>query len=129
MVLPEFIRSARGSASVESAIYFPIVILCAAAVIALVINMHMHTSAQAHMHIALRAESDAKSGTADVIAVGSVWKDRYRKEAEDKSFNMSGGGALNVEYIYAVDDSGEQLGRVYIINERLIVKGADVIKP
>ncbi|MDR0851961.1 MAG: hypothetical protein LBN36_05660 [Clostridiales Family XIII bacterium] len=124
----KFLGSARGSASVESAIYFPIAILCAAAVIALVINMYMDTSAQAYAHIALRAESVMKSGTAEILSVGTAVdeRNRIRQEAEAKHFAIAGGGAFELEYVYAEDGSYE-LGRSYVIDEGLVVKGAALV--
>ncbi|MDR3225939.1 MAG: hypothetical protein LBT52_06590, partial [Clostridiales Family XIII bacterium] len=61
------VRSARaGSAMVESAIYFPVIVLCIMFVIYVMIDMYSEAALQSHLHLMVRAESGRLSGVTDV---------------------------------------------------------------
>jgi hypothetical protein len=74
---------------VEAAIFFPIAVFCAMAVLALLLNIYSQTSTQAHLHIRLRAEAAAYGDRAQVRLEDAYIRDRYRREAESVSFAYS----------------------------------------
>ena len=82
-------NSCKGTAMVEAAIFFPIAVFCAMAVLALLINIYSQTSAQANLHIRLRAEAAAYGDRTQVRIQDAYVRDRYRREAENLSFVFS----------------------------------------
>ena len=78
---------------VEAAIYFPIAVFCAMAVMALLLNIYSQTATQAHLHVRLRAEAAAVGDRTQARLTDAYARDRYRSEAESVSFAISDGGA------------------------------------
>jgi len=71
---------------VEAAIYFPIAVFCAMAVMALLLNIYSQTATQAHLHVYLRTEAAAKGDRTQARLTDAYARDRYRSEAESVSF-------------------------------------------
>jgi hypothetical protein len=63
---------------VESAIYFPFIVLGIMFTIYVMIDLYSIASLQAHLHLAVRAESGRLSGATDVGVGGGTGYDRYR---------------------------------------------------
>lgn len=67
---------------VEAAIFFPIAVFCAMAVMALMLNMYSQTVTQAHLHVRVRAEAAAADGRTKASLTDAYARDRYRRDAE-----------------------------------------------
>ena len=80
--------ASKGSAMVEAAIFFPIAVFCAMAVITLMLNIYSQTTTQAHVHVRLRAEAAADGGRTQSLIVDEYERDLYRREAESVSFTI-----------------------------------------
>jgi hypothetical protein len=83
---------------VESAIYFPFIVLGIMFTIYVMIDMYSIASLQAHLHISVRAESGSLSGVteADVLS-GASGYDRYRDAAFAKKIKLGKGTAKNTK--------------------------------
>jgi hypothetical protein len=81
------IKSKRGTAMVEAAVVFPLVIASVMAIIYLMINLYSFTALRASLHVALRAEADAKSGLTEVVIADGRMYDRYRLAAERRGIS------------------------------------------
>lgn len=124
---------------VEAAIFFPIAVFCAMAVLALLLNIYSQTATQAHLHVRLRAEAAAYGDRTQVLLADAYPRDRYRKEAESVSFAISETGNLLSKSLEAsraklyyggrfTDPRGyetEYHARSYIIDEAAIVRLKD----
>ncbi|MDR2296448.1 MAG: hypothetical protein LBD95_06570 [Clostridiales Family XIII bacterium] len=85
------LRSKRGTAMVEAAIVFPLVIAAVMAIIYLMINLYGFTALRSSLHVMLRAEADTETGLTQVtIADGRVY-DRYRLAAERRGISAEHG--------------------------------------
>ena len=127
--------SCKGGAMVEAAIFFPIAVFCAMAVMALMLNIYSQTATQAHLHIYLRGEAAAYGDRTQAKLTDAYERDRYRREAESVSFAVSETGSLFHRSLTAsrsktyyggrfTDPEGyetEYYARSYIINESGIV--------
>ena len=82
-------NSCSGGAMVEAAIFFPIAVFCAMAVMALLLNIYSQTATQAHLHVRLRAEAAAVGDRTQAYLTDAYARDRYRREAESLSFAVS----------------------------------------
>ena len=71
---------------VEAAIFFPIAVFCAMAVMALLLNIYSQTATQAHLHVYLRGEASAYGDRTQVQLTDAYVRDRYRRAAESVSF-------------------------------------------
>jgi hypothetical protein len=76
---------------VESAIYFPIMVLCVMFVIYTMIDMYSIASLRSHLHMDVRAESGRLSGVSDVKVSGGTGYDRYRRAAFAKKISLGAG--------------------------------------
>ena len=85
-------NSSRGSAMVESSIYFPIIILASMFIIYMMINMYSETAFQAKLNKEVRAESMKIIGNAEVSISKDGKDDKYRKVAEAREISYSDGG-------------------------------------
>ncbi|MDR3365141.1 MAG: hypothetical protein LBS91_09425 [Clostridiales Family XIII bacterium] len=74
---------------VEAAIFFPIAVFCAMAVLALLLNIYSQTATQAHIHVRLRAEAAAEGDRTQARLDDAYARDRYRSDAEGVSFETS----------------------------------------
>ena len=74
---------------VEAAIFFPIAVFCAMAVMALLLNIYSQTATQAHLHILIRGEAAAYGDRTQARLTDAYERDRYRREAESVSFAIS----------------------------------------
>ena len=124
-------NSSKGGAMVEAAIFFPIAVFCAMAVMALMLNIYSQTTTQAHLHILVRGEAAAYGDRTQAHLTDAYERDRYRREAESVSFAVSETGnwfhrsveASNSKLYYGgrfTDPGGyetEYYARSYIINE------------
>jgi hypothetical protein len=101
----------EGSAMVESAIYFPIIILCVMFVVYVMIHMYSITALQAHLHLTVQREAGKQAG---VTAVGlndtdskgvgpdtATGRDRYAASAFAKKIRVSKGGGAIAPYAEA----------------------------
>ena len=77
----------KGGAMVEAAIFFPIAVFCAMAVMALLLNIYSQAATQAHLHTRLRAEAAACGGRTLAILTDAYVRDRYRSAAESVAFD------------------------------------------
>jgi hypothetical protein len=81
---------------VESAIYFPFIVLGIMFTIYVMIDMYSIASLQAHMHLSVRAESGRISGATDVEGIGSgTGYDMYRAAAFAERIQLGEGRASN----------------------------------
>jgi hypothetical protein len=81
---------------VESAIYFPFIVLGIMFTIYVMIDMYSIASLQAHLHLSVRAESGRLSGATDVGGIGSgTGYDRYRAAAFAKRIKLGEGRSSN----------------------------------
>jgi len=127
---------------VEAAIFFPIAVFCAMAVMALLLNIYSQTATQAHLHVRLRAEAAAIGDRTQTRLTNAYERDRYRKEAESVSFAVTEAGGPVWKWLEAsrsktyyggkfTNPSGyvtEYSARSYIVNEALTACGLDMVK-
>jgi len=127
---------------VEAAIFFPIAVFCAMAVMALLLNIYSQTATQAHLHVRLRAEAAAVGDRTQVTLTDAYERDRYRKEAESVSFAVAEAGGPVWRWFEAsrsktyyggmfTNPSGyetEYYARSYIVNEMPTARGLDFAK-
>ena len=127
---------------VEAAIFFPIAVFCAMAVMALLLNIYSQTSTQAHLHVRLRAEAAAVGDRTQVRLTDAYERDRYRKEAESVSFAITEGGGIAGRWLEAsrtktyyggmfTNPAGyetEYYARSYIVNESVTARAVDIVK-
>ena len=128
-------NSCKGGAMVEAAIFFPIAVFCAMAVMALLLTIYSQAATQAHLHIFIRGKAAAYGDRTQARLTDAYERDRYRREAESLSFAASETGSGLRKYLEAsssktyyggrfTDPSGyetEYYARSYIINESGIV--------
>jgi len=127
---------------VEAAIFFPIAVFCAMAVMALLLNIYSQTATQAHLHVRLRAEAAAVGDRTQTRLTAAYERDRYRKEAESVSFSISEAGGILGKRLEAsrtkkyyggmfTNPAGyetEYCARCYIINESATARLLDIAK-
>jgi hypothetical protein len=115
---------------VESAIYFPLIVLAVMFTIYMLINMYSMTALRANLHILVRSESAAKIGTTDIRTEDET-SDRYRRAAEANTVEMREGRQFAATYVEAESGStyyggrltrrrgirAECYGRAYLIDE------------
>ncbi|MDR2132944.1 MAG: hypothetical protein LBP30_06310 [Clostridiales Family XIII bacterium] len=77
----------RGTAMVEAAVVFPLVIASVMAVVYLMIDLYCFTALRSHLHVALRAEADAETGLSEVVIADGRVRDRYRAAAERRGIS------------------------------------------
>jgi hypothetical protein len=126
---------------VESAIFFPIAVLAAMAVLYLMINMYSQASLQAHLHVTVRREAAEEKENARVEILDAYARDRYRREAETVYFDTGKATRFCTEYIEAscekryfggrlTDPNGFEMayyGRSYAIDEAFRVRMGQVL--
>ena len=78
---------------VEAAIFFPIAVFCAMAVMALMLNMYSQAATQAKLHIYIRGEAAAYGDRTQVRLTDAYERDRYRRDAEGFSFALTETGS------------------------------------
>jgi hypothetical protein len=89
-------RGRSGSTMVESAIYFPFIVLGIMFTIYVMIDMYSIASLQAHLHLSVRAESGRISSVTDVGGIGDgTGYDRYRSAAFAKRIKLGEGKSSN----------------------------------
>jgi len=127
---------------VEAAIYFPIAVICAMAVMALLLNLYSQTVTQAHLHVLLRAEAAAVGDRTQARLTDAYERDKYRKEAESTSFAIVKGGkqpwlcleASRTNTYYGgrfTNPAGYETGyyaRCYIVDETLAARAEGMLK-
>ena len=127
---------------VEAAIFFPIAVFCAMAVMALLLTIYSQTSTQAHLHVRLRAEAAAVGDRTQVMLTNAYERDRYRREAESVSFAINEAGGPVWKWLEAsrsktyyggrfTNPAGyetDYYARSYIVNEALTARGLDIAK-
>ena len=135
-------NSCKGTAMVEAAIFFPIAVFCAMAVMALLLNIYSQTATQAHLHVRLRADAAAVGDRVQVNLTDAYERDRYRREAESVSFAVVEDGGPVWKWLEAsrskiyyggrfTNPAGyetEYYARSYIVNETLTARGLDMAK-
>ena len=125
---------------VEAAIFFPIAVFCAMAVMALLLNMYSQAATQAHLHLHIRAEAAAYGNRTQVRLTDAYVRDRYRREAESVYFSVEETGLLRKslstsisKYYYGgrfTNPGGyetEYQVNSYILDEATIVRFKEVI--
>ena len=132
-------NSCSGGAMVEAAIFFPIAVFCAMAVMALLLNIYSQTATQAHLHVRLRAEAAAEGDRTQARLTDAYARDRYRSEAESVSFAISdrseglrkwkeASRALTYyggKFTNPLGYETEYYARSYIVDEALVARLAD----
>jgi hypothetical protein len=129
-----------GSTMVESAIYFPMIILCVMFVIVMLINYYSIAAFDAHLHMSLREKAGEKSGTVSLKVTSGTAPDHYRAAAEARRISIkkkkSGlrtvmkaepkekytGGPITG----AVYAKRKFVGRSYVTDEQKLVRLADL---
>jgi hypothetical protein len=104
---------------VESAIYFPFIVLGIMFTMYVMIDMYSIAALQSHLHLAVRAESGRLSGVTDVaVKGGGAGYDRYRTAAFAKRVKLGAGksgrnktatGSVSAKY-----GAGRMVGNVKI---------------
>jgi hypothetical protein len=114
---------------VESAIYFPFIVLGIMFTIYVMIDMYSLAALQAHLHLAVRAESGLVSGVTEVETGGGTDYDRYRAAAFAKRVKIGKGRSGREETVTgSVSDkygagrmtgsvNAERSARVYAVRE------------
>ena len=138
----DLITCRSGSTMVESAIFFPIVILSVMAMLYLLINQYSKVCTAAHIHTYLRQEASSGNNTIQVEIADRFDKDRYRALAEAASVEVHSGRKFGAEYIEGermlryfggrlASKSGYSFthyGRSYILDEAGIARGLYIAK-
>jgi len=75
-------KARTGGAMVEAAIFFPIAVLAAMAVILLMLSLYSQSCLQSNLHISLRAAAANETGKTSVKLSDAYLRDRYRRESE-----------------------------------------------
>jgi len=129
----------RGSAMIECAIYFPLIVLAAMAVFILMLNLYSDTAFQAHLHTEVRREAYFSGAGTVTILIDGEERDRYRKAMEDieiSTVEAHEGSLVDVPYVKAesglrsygnamTDRDGydmEYYGSSYILDEEKCVR-------
>jgi hypothetical protein len=125
---------------VESAIYFPMIILCVMFVIVMLINYYSIAAFDAHLHMSLREKAGEKNGTAELVITTDTAHDHYRAAAEARRISIKNkksglrtvmkaepkekytGGPVTG----AVFAKRKITGRSYVTEEQKIVRIADL---
>ena len=129
-------RSKRGTAMVEAAIVFPLVIASVMAVVYLMINLYSFTALRSALHVALRAEADAETGLTEVVITDGRVYDRYRLAAERRGISVENRRkGLTGPYVAAEESKSYRgnamiaegvtrthFGRFYVLDEVGIVR-------
>ena len=126
---------------VEGALYFPLVIICLAFVVLMLLHFYRISAFSARMHIELRNEAGQRSGTT-TVEIRSGPKDKYRREAERITIMLNQyDAAIGRDYVYG-SALGEYGGgvltnydlllrqfsyRAYLIDEKPIVRAGSVL--
>ncbi|MDR3294807.1 MAG: hypothetical protein LBT26_03110 [Clostridiales Family XIII bacterium] len=134
-------NSKRGTAMVEAAIIFPLMIAAVMAVIYLMVNLYSLTALQASLHTTLRAQAGAHTGlTENTYADGRV-RDRYRQAAERRGPQTEEHKAVLSPYL-SVETSKtysanalaaravqrRSFGRYYVLDEVKSVQNVELAK-
>jgi len=132
-------NSCKGGAMVEAAIFFPIAVFCAMAVLALLLNIYSQTVTQAHLHVQLRGEAAAYGDRAQRQLTEAYERDRYRREAEGVPFAISETGSglhktleasrmityYGGRFTSALGYETEYYARSYILDKAMLVRIKD----
>ena len=124
---------------VEAAIFFPIAVFCAMAVMALLLNIYSQAATQAHLHVRLRTEAAAYGDRTQSRFIEAYERDRYRREAENVPFTIVEANALFRKSLEAASGMTyyggrftnplgyrtEYYARNYILDEALLVRIRD----
>ncbi|MDR1068010.1 MAG: hypothetical protein LBL36_02045 [Clostridiales Family XIII bacterium] len=94
-------RSEEGSAMVESAIVFPLIILSALFTISMMINYYSECSLRSKMHEELRDRAAAGTGTTELVLTEAGKPDIFRAKAESIDITYGEGGGTLSPYISA----------------------------
>jgi hypothetical protein len=78
---------------VESAIYFPFIVLGIMFTIYVMIDLYSMASLQSHLHLAVRAQSGKLSGVTDASRAAGGGYDRYREAAFAERVELGQGKA------------------------------------
>ena len=84
--------SCKGGVILEAAIFFPIVVFCAMALMALLLNMYSQAATQAQLHVYLRGEAAAYGDRTQVRLTDAQERDLYRRAAESIAFAVVANG-------------------------------------
>lgn len=90
---------------VEAAIFFPIAVFCAMAVMALLLNMYSQAATQAHLHVYIRGEAAAYGDRTQVRLTDAYERDRYRRAAESVAFAVVEGAPGAVSFTKSLEAS------------------------
>jgi hypothetical protein len=104
---------------VESALYFPLIVLGIMFTIYVMIDMYSLAALQARLHLSVRAESARLSGVTDAAAVGQGTDyDRYRAAAYAKRIDLgegrSGGAKTATASTSADYGAGRMAGSAHV---------------
>ena len=136
---PKIYRT-RGSAMIEGAIYFPLVIICLAFTVLMFIYFYRITALSAHVHMVVRDEAGIRSGTTTHESKNTP-SDRYRSEAENMKVKIKeeGGilrsyvsGSVNRKYVGGKLTRDKYINRrtsarSYIVRDKLLVRVKSVV--
>jgi hypothetical protein len=76
---------------VESAIYFPIIVLCVMFVIVMLINYYSAAALSAHLHMTVRAQAGEKNEKVMLTVKQGIDPDHYRSAAESRRITVKKG--------------------------------------
>ncbi|MDR1778835.1 MAG: hypothetical protein LBR14_03675 [Clostridiales Family XIII bacterium] len=130
-----------GTAMVESALYFPLVILCVLFTIYMMIHLYSLTAAQASVHMASRQAAAEDSGVTQIEIQTEGDVDRYRAAAEALPLATEDGKRFAAPYKQTTAEQAyeggslvwhaarrEITGRWYVIDEEKYVRGVELVK-
>lgn len=122
--LREALCNNRGSAMVESAIYFPMIILATMFAIYMMINMYSESVFQAKMNMEVRAASMEKMGNASVLVLNLDKGNMYQNAAEANQVNLSEGREDGHTCIYGSGSLNMKSGRLTGYRQKKITYSA-----
>ncbi|MDR3071874.1 MAG: hypothetical protein LBU41_00085 [Clostridiales Family XIII bacterium] len=132
------LSSCRGTAMVESSLYFPIVILCVIFAVVMMIHLYRQTAVQAKLHLSVREEVMQENENVQKQISDSDFIDRYRAAAESLPFTFAEESHYGAKYVSASTSQQYEGGRLtravrkrrftgrwYLIDEELLIRVAD----
>lgn len=112
------VRSDAGSAMVESAIVFPLIILTAMFTVYMALNYYSECSLRAKMHEELRVRSSKETGKTELQMTEAGRPDAFRANAEKTAFTYREGGGVFGAYLSA-DATASYEGGMLTLKSRI----------
>jgi Flp pilus assembly protein TadG len=112
------IRPCEGSAMVESAIIFPLIILAAMFTVYMTLNYYSECSLRSKLHTELRQRAAKETGNTQLRLTEAAAPDAFRAKAEKAAFKYRKGGGDRSAYLSA-DATASYTGGMLTIESRI----------